>query len=342
LKTADFDYDLPPELIAQHPVEPRDSSRLMVLARDGDDLAHARFHELPRFLRPGDLLIFNDTRVIPARLHARKAGTGGRVELLMLQRLAPLTWEVLVGGAGLAVGSGLEVEGAPGVTAVVIETFDSPRRVVQFSEPITPVLERVGQVPLPPYIHAELADRERYQTVYARVPGSAAAPTAGLHFTPALLERLTAAGVQSDHVTLHVGLDTFQPVREAEAAEHRIHGEWCELRPETAERINTARREGRRVIAVGTTSVRTLESAARGAPEGASVLPHVGATDLYILPGHHFRVVDALLTNFHLPRSTLLMLVAAFAGRERILAAYAVARREGYRFYSFGDAMLIA
>ncbi len=342
MKTADFDYDLPPELIAQHPVEPRDSARLMVLDRSGEELTHARFHELPRCLRPGDLLIFNDTRVIPARLLARKAGTGGRAELLMLKRRAPLTWEVLVGGHGITQGSVLEVEGAPHVRAVVIETFDGPRRMVRFSEPITPVLERVGQMPLPPYIHAELTDRERYQTVYARVPGSAAAPTAGLHFTPALLERLRAAGVQTDYVTLHVGLDTFQPVREVEAAEHRIHGEWCELRPETAERINAAKRAGRRVIAVGTTSVRTLESAARGALDGTSVSPHVGATELYILPGFQFRVVDGLITNFHLPRSTLLMLVAAFAGRERILAAYATARREGYRFYSFGDAMLIA
>ncbi len=342
MKTADFDYDLPPELIAQHPVEPRDSARLVVLNRTGGAVAHARFNELPSYLRPGDLLIFNDTRVIPARLPARKAGTGGRAELLLLKRRAPLTWEVLVGGHGLTVASVLEIEGAPNVRAVVIEMLDGPRRIVQFSEPITPVLERVGQMPLPPYIHAELTDRERYQTVYARVPGSAAAPTAGLHFTPALFERLRAAGVQTDYVTLHVGLDTFQPVREADAVEHHIHGEWCELRPETAERINAAKCERRRVIAVGTTSLRTLESAPRGALDGATVSPHVGATELYILPGHQFRVVDGLITNFHLPRSTLLMLVAAFAGRERILDAYATARREGYRFYSFGDAMLIA
>jgi S-adenosylmethionine:tRNA ribosyltransferase-isomerase len=342
LKTSDFDYDLPSEMIAQHPVEPRDSARLMVLDRAGGGVKHAHFYELDCFLRPGDLLIFNDTRVIPARLPARKAGTGGKVELLMLKRRAPAMWEVLVGGHGLNVGSVLEIEGAPTVRAVVVEAFDGPRRLVQFSEPITPVLERVGQMPLPPYIHAELADRERYQTVYARVPGSAAAPTAGLHFTPALLERLRAAGILTDYVTLHVGLDTFQPVREADASEHAMHGEWCELRPETAARINAAKAEGRRVIAVGTTTVRTLESAPRGALDGAAVGPHVGATPLFILPGHQFRVVDAMITNFHLPRSTLLMLVAAFAGRERILDAYAIARREGYRFYSFGDAILIA
>jgi S-adenosylmethionine:tRNA ribosyltransferase-isomerase len=341
LKTADFDYDLPPELIAQHPVEPRDSARLMVLDRAGGGLTHSHFHQLDCFLRTGDLLIFNDTRVIPARLPVRKAGTGGRVELLMLKRRAPKTWEVLVGGQGVTVGSVLEVEGIPHVRAFVLESLEGPRRVVQFSEPITPVLERVGQMPLPPYIHEPLADRERYQTVYARVPGSAAAPTAGLHFTPALLDRLQQAGVLIDYVTLHVGLDTFQPVREEDASAHAIHGEWCELRPETAERINLAKSQGRRVIAVGTTSVRTLEGAPHGALDGAAVGPHVGATNLFILPGHRFRVVDALITNFHLPRSTLLMLVSAFAGRERILDAYAAARREGYRFYSFGDAMLI-
>ena len=342
MKTADFDYHLPPELIAQEPVEPRDAARLLVLERATGALAHARFRDLDQQLRPGDLLIFNDTRVIPARLAARKAITGGKAELLMLRRRAPRTWEVLVGGHGLTVGSVLEVEGAPNVRAVVVESLEGPQRVVQFSEPITPVLERVGQMPLPPYIHTELADRERYQTVYARVSGSAAAPTAGLHFTPALLERLQRAGVLVDFVTLHVGLDTFQPVREEDAREHAIHGEWCELRPETAARINAAKADGRRVIAVGTTSVRTLESAPRGSVDGAAVAPHTGATDLFILPGFQFRVIDGLITNFHLPRSTLLMLVSAFAGREHILNAYAVATRERYRFYSFGDAMLIA
>lgn len=322
-------------------MEPRDAARLLVLDRASGALQHAHFRDLPDILRPGDLLIFNDTRVIPARLPAHKAGTGGKAELLLLKRRAARTWEVLVGGHGLTVGSVLEVEGAPHVRAVVIESLDGPRRVVQFSEPISPVLERLGQMPLPPYIHAELTDRERYQTVYSRVPGSAAAPTAGLHFTPALLGQLSAAGVECDYVTLHVGLDTFQPVREDDVSKHAMHGEWCELRPETAERINAAKAEGRRVIAVGTTSVRTLESAPRGARDGAVVGPLAGATNLFILPGHSFRVVDGMLTNFHLPRSTLLMLVAAFAGRERILSAYAAARQERYRFYSFGDAMLI-
>lgn len=341
MKTADFDYALPPECIAQQPVEPRDAARLLVLDRASGALHHAHFRDLGSYLRPGDLLIFNDTRVIPARLAAHKAGTGGKVELLLLNRRAAMTWEALVGGHGLSVGSVLEIDGAPQVRATVVEALDGPRRVVQFSAPVTPVLEQVGQVPLPPYIHAELRDRERYQTVYARVPGSAAAPTAGLHFTPALLARLAEAGVELDYVTLHVGLDTFQPVREEDASEHTIHGEWCELGPETAARINQARAEGRRIIAVGTTSVRTLESAGQAAPSTAAVSAVAGTTNLFILPGHRFRVVDAMITNFHLPRSTLLMLVSAFAGRDQILRAYAIARDQGYRFYSFGDAMLI-
>ncbi len=341
LPTSAFDYPLPPELIAQHPLEPRDASRLMVLDRRRGTLEHAHFRDLGRWLAPADLLVFNDTRVIPARLFARKAGTGGRVELLLLRRRAAQTWEALVGGRGLQAGSVLELEGERSVRATVLEAYDGPRRLVQFSQPITPLLDAVGHVPLPPYIHARLADRERYQTVYARVPGSAAAPTAGLHFTPELIERLKADGVQTDFVTLHVGLDTFQPVDEADASQHPMHGEWCELRPETAARINATRQAGRRVVAVGTTSVRTLESAPAGAQPGEVVAPMTETTNLFILPGHSFRAVDAMITNFHLPRSTLLMLVSAFAGRERILDAYAVARREGYRFYSFGDAMLI-
>jgi S-adenosylmethionine:tRNA ribosyltransferase-isomerase len=341
MQTSDFDYDLPAEFIAQQPIEPRDASRLLVLDRAAPELRHARFRDLGRFLRPGDLLVFNDTRVIPARLPARKLGSGGKAELLLLTRRAPLTWEALVGGKGLQVGSILEVEGAPELQATVIQSFDGARRLVRFSQPVTALLDRIGHIPLPPYIRAELADPERYQTVYAARPGSAAAPTAGLHFTPELLDALEAAGVQMDYVTLHVGLDTFQPVAEDEAAEHVMHGEWCELPAETAARINAAKQEGRRVIAVGTTTVRTLESAPAGVQDGQVISAFSGTTQLYILPGHHFRVVDAMLTNFHLPRSTLVMLVAAFAGRERVLDAYEAAKREGYRFYSFGDAMLV-
>lgn len=341
MQTADFDYELPESFIAQQPVEPRDASRLMVLDRSTGQLAHARFRDLGQFLRRGDLLVFNDTRVIPARLLARKIETGGKAEVLLLKRRAPLTWEALVGGHGLRPGSVLNVDGEPGLQAVIVQAFDGARRLVQFSRPVSALLDRIGHVPLPPYIHAELADRERYQTVYAARPGSAAAPTAGLHFTPTLLDQLTAAGVDMDYVTLHVGLDTFAPVTEGDAAEHAMHGEWCEVSGETTARINAAKRQGRRVIAVGTTTVRALESAPPGARGGQIVAPFSGATDLFILPGHTFRVVDALLTNFHLPRSTLLMLVSAFAGRERVLAAYAAAMRAGYRFYSFGDAMFL-
>ncbi len=340
MKTSDFDYDLPPHYIAQVPIEPRDAARLLVLERATGDLHHARFSDLGRFLRPGDVLIFNDTRVIPARLQARKA-TGGKAEVLLLKRRAPLTWEALVGGQGLGAGSVLVIDGEANLRATIEQAYDGARRLVRFSRPITPLLDKVGHVPLPPYIHASLEDRERYQTVYARAPGSAAAPTAGLHFTPELVERLQAAGVLVDYVTLHVGLDTFAPVAEEDAAEHAMHGEWCELRPAVAARINLAKREGRRVIAVGTTSVRTLESATQNAHGAEAVAPLAEQTDLFILPGHHFRVVDAMITNFHLPRSTLLMLVSAFAGREAILRAYDAAKREGYRFYSFGDAMLI-
>jgi len=341
MKLSDFDYELPPEYIAQTPVEPRDSARLLILNRTTGGLTQSSFHEIGSFLKPGDLLVFNDTRVIPARLLGRKADTGGQVELLMLKRRAPLTWEVLVGGKGVRVGTVVNLEGHAELRAVVMQEFGGARRLIQFSQPISPLLDKVGSVPLPPYIHASLADKERYQTVYGKIPGSAAAPTAGLHFTPQLLDQLQAQGIGFAYVTLHVGLDTFSPVTEDNVEEHIIHGEWCDLPGETAALVNAAKREGRRVIAVGTTSVRTLESAQAGAQAPAVVAPFHGGTDLFILPGYQFRVVDALITNFHLPRSTLLMLVSAFAGREKILMAYEQAKRAGYRFYSFGDAMLI-
>ena len=341
MQTSDFDYDLPAEFIAQRPAEQRDASRLMVLDRATGSIQHAHFSELGQFLRPGDLLILNNTRVIPARLFARKDRTGGRVELLLLKRQAPRTWEVLVGGKGLDMGAVVNVEGAPHLRARVLEVLDGARRVVQFSQSLTPLLERVGHVPLPPYIRSELAERDRYQTVYAFAPGSAAAPTAGLHFTPELLTQLRAEGIDIDFVTLHVGLDTFVPVAEALPEQHKMHGEWCEVSVVAASRINAAKHDGRRIIAVGTTSVRTLESAAQLAPPGQTVVSMLQTTQLYILPGHAFRAVDGMVTNFHLPRSTLLMLVSAFAGRGNILNAYELAKREGYRFYSFGDAMLI-
>jgi S-adenosylmethionine:tRNA ribosyltransferase-isomerase len=351
LKTSDFDYSLPESSIAQTPAEPRDSSRLLVLHRDTGDLEHRIFREVGEYLGNGDLLVLNQTRVIPARIYARK-DTGGRVELLLLRRRDTLTWEALVGGKGLRIGKKLYLESDDSsrrsdkdfvVHAEVIEILDGSERIIRFSEPVEPYFSKVGNVPLPPYIHEKLADPERYQTVFAREPGSAAAPTAGLHFTPRLLDELQAKGVKIAYVTLHVGLDTFAPVTEDNPEEHTIHTEWCELPQETADLINATKQAGGRVIAVGTTSVRTLESAANlQSPVSVDkVKPFVGATSLFILPGYQFRVVDIMITNFHLPKSTLLMLVSAFAGREKILAAYETAIKEGYRFYSFGDAMLI-
>ncbi len=340
LRTDDFDYHLPPEYIAQSPAEPRDSARLMVLERATGAITHTIFREVGRFLRPGDLLVVNRTRVIPARLFARKVPTGGKVELLLLRREGPGVWQAMVRGRGLRPGVRLQVEGGP--QAEIVAQLDGPLRRIRFAEPLDEArLDHVGQVPLPPYIHRPLADPERYQTVYAREPGSAAAPTAGLHFTPRLIRTLQNQGIAFAEVTLHVGLDTFAPVKEDDPREHKIHTEWCRLSPETAERINATRAAGGRIVAVGTTTVRTLETAARHAPPGQVVAPFEGDTDLFILPGFTFRVVDALITNFHLPRSTLLMLVSAFAGRETILQAYKIAKQQGYRFFSFGDAMLI-
>ncbi len=350
MHTSDFDYDLPESFIAQTPVEPRDSSRLLVLHRDSGQIEHRIFREIGEYLRPGDLLVLNQTRVIPARIYARKV-TGGRVELLLLRRRDRLDWETLVGGKGLRVGTKLRVEDGP--EAEIIEILDGADRLIRFKEPIEPFFPRIGNVPLPPYIHASLKDPERYQTVYAREPGSAAAPTAGLHFTPRLLDELKKQGVKIAYVTLHVGLDTFAPVTEDQPEQHKIHTEWCELPQTVADEIRQTKQSGGRVIAVGTTSVRTLESAAGTGNEPSSspeyripdhesrITPFVGPTHLYILPGYRFQVVDAMVTNFHLPRSTLIMLVSAFAGRERILQTYEQAKAAGYRFYSFGDAMLI-
>lgn len=343
MRTSDFDYDLPPELIAQTPVEPRDSSRLLVLDQASGILSHAVFRDLGSYLRPNDLLVLNETRVIPARLFARKIPSGGRIEILLLRKTGPLGWEVLVGGKGLHLGARFQVEDGP--QGEISAELEGPRRLVEFAEAVEPYLDRSGHMPLPPYIHTPLADPERYQTVFSRQPGSAAAPTAGLHFTTELIKKLMEQGVGLTYVTLHVGLDTFAPVHEDDPGEHAIHTEWCQVTPEAAEAINQARRKGGRIVAVGTTSVRTLETAAQAARrlsgwEGVAA-PYTGPTSLYILPGYTFLAVDAMITNFHLPRSTLIMLVSAFAGREQILSAYETARQEGYRFYSFGDAMLI-
>ena len=355
MKVYDFDYHLPPEFIAQTPAEPRDSSRLMVLHRSGETISHDRFYNLGEYLVPGDLLVFNDSRVLPARLFA-ETENNARVEVLLLCRLEENVWQAVARpGKRTRPGAKLlfrDAGGKPADSAEILAESEGGTRVIRFSseEP----LERLGQAPLPPYIKAPLADPERYQTIYARVRGSAAAPTAGLHFTPRLLKSLQERGVGFTFVTLHIGLDTFRPVRVEDPAHHHIHREWGEVSPEAAGAVNRARREGRRVIAVGTTSTRLLEAfirvsdnpfslEGRGKGEGENPLLHPWSdwVSLFILPGHHFRAVDAVLTNFHLPRSTLLMLVSAFAGRDFILRAYAEAQSQGYRFYSFGDACLI-
>ena len=350
MKTADYDYALPPELIAQTPIEPRDASRLLVVTRRDGSLAHRHFRDLGDYLAPGDLVVLNESRVIAARLRARKLPTGGRLELLLLTRHDPQTWEALVGGRRARPGTRLRLEAAPATAngglleAEVVGETAAGGRLIRFSRAVDDVLDSLGEVPLPPYIHTPLADRERYQTVYARELGSVAAPTAGLHFTPQMLEALGAQGVRFATVTLHIGLDTFRSVTEERVEEHAIHREWCCLDDGAAGEIAQARARGSRVVAVGTTSVRVLETAARQAEaqgEGAPVVPFSGWTDLFIYPGYRFRVVDALVTNFHLPRSTLLLLVAAFAGRDLVMRAYQEAIRERYRFYSFGDAMLV-
>jgi len=338
MKTSDFDYHLPESSIGQTPAEPRDSSRLLILHRDSGEVEHRIFRDLSLILHPGDLLILNRTRVIPARIFAKKE-TGGHVELLLLRRRDELTWESLVGGKGLRVGKKVFVENGP--QAEILEILEGSERLIKFSEPIEPYFSNVGNVPLPPYIHEKLSDPERYQTVYSRDVGSAAAPTAGLHFTPQLLDELREKGIKIAYVTLHVGLDTFAPVTEDNPEEHKIHTEWCELPQETADLINQTKSLGGRVIAVGTTSVRTLESAARNTQHATPITSFIGPTNIFILPGYQFQIVDAMITNFHLPKSTLIMLASAFAGREKILKTYNIAIQEGYRFYSFGDAMFI-
>ncbi|MSQ40828.1 MAG: tRNA preQ1(34) S-adenosylmethionine ribosyltransferase-isomerase QueA [Dehalococcoidia bacterium] len=342
MNTSDFDYPLSQELIAQTPVEPRDHSRLLVVHRATGLVEHRRFYHLVDYLQAGDVLVFNDSRVLRARLHGRRQDTGTRVELLLVRRVEAGVWECL-GKPGRRLKSGvrLTIEGDGGPEAEVVEDRSDGVRLVRFADEAA--LERVGEVPLPPYIHESLGNPERYQTVYSRVLGSVAAPTAGLHFTPELLERCRERGVELAFVTLHIGLDTFRPVQEEDPREHKLHTEYFELGAEAAATLNRAKQEGRRIIAVGTTSVRVLEQAAQrfATAEGWRLEPSSGWVGLFILPGYRFQAVDALVTNFHLPRSTLLMLVCAFAGHDLVLRAYAEAVREGYRFYSFGDGMLI-
>ena len=346
MKTSDFDYYLPPELIAQTPIEPRDHSRMMVLDRSDRSIRHQRFYDLLQYLRSGDVLVFNDSRVFPARLLGRRTGTGGRVELLLLDRRSPSVWRALV-RPGRRMGAGVTFEipsagaGETGMSGEVIGVEADGTRIVRLSDDQD--LQRVGLVPLPPYIHEPLADQERYQTVYARVEGSVAAPTAGLHFTPDLLDRVRSMDVETVFVTLHVGWDSFRPVKSEDPSSHKMHSERWELGQEAADAIGQAKRDGRRVIAVGTTAVRQLEQAAAlGDGPYAPLAAGSGWTDLFIRPGYQFRAIDALITNFHLPRSTLLMLSCAFAGRDLILDAYRQAIEHRYRFYSFGDCMIIA
>jgi S-adenosylmethionine:tRNA ribosyltransferase-isomerase len=407
MRTSDFDYHLPTELIAQTPIEPRDSSRLLVLHRDTGELEHRRFTDLLEYLRPGDVMVFNQSRVIPARLYGHRADTGSRVEFLLLRRNADGTWQAMARpGRRLRPGVVVEIEerkspqppftkrgvslplsqrgtkgdfglqtrqeddqpphfrkgGAEGGFRVeVIASHKDGLKTVRLSSPEAPnsmaAIQRFGVTPLPPYIRESLDDPERYQTVYSSQPGSVAAPTAGLHFTDGLLEKVRDLGVETVFVTLHVGLDTFRPVEEDDPAEHKIHTEHYQIEQHAAETLNRARADGRRIIAVGTTSVRVLEQAAQDLEQcGQSALQAVeGEASLFILPGHRFRLVDAMITNFHLPRSSLLMLVSAFvehgqrgrglstaSGRAEVLAAYQEAIDNGYRFYSFGDAMLLA
>jgi len=335
VRTADFDYELPPELIAQTAAEPRDASRLLVLPAEGE-AEHRVFRDLPGYLRPGDALVLNDTRVIMARLRGRLLPGRGGVEALLLRDLGDGRWEALV-RPGRRLRPGREVD-FDGLRGTVDEARGEGFAVLRFPPGTDPTAH--GALPLPHYIHELPADPERYQTVYARAPGSAAAPTAGLHFTPALLDQLRGRGVGVHFLTLHVGPGTFRPVSVDDPARHPMHEEWFTIAEETAAALNAARASGGRIVAVGTTVVRTLEQVAADTPDGA-LRGARGWTRLLILPGYRFRAIDALITNFHLPRSTLLMLVSAFAGRERVLAAYAEAVRRRYRFYSFGDAMLL-
>ena len=347
MRTSDFDYHLPERLIAQTPMEPRDHSRLLVIDTATQELSHRRFYEIGDFLRAGDLLVVNNSRVIPARLKGRRSGTGGAVEVLLLHRQEPGVWRAMIRPSRrLGPGARFDIDGA---SVEVLEDTGDGTRLIRLQDEA--IIHNSGETPLPPYIHTPLADSERYQTVYATQEGSAAAPTAGLHFTPELLDNLRQRGVRPVEVTLHVGLDTFRPVRSEEPDKHPLHSEYFELGEEAAREIGMARDEGRRIVCVGTTSVRLLEQAALLAEERGykSIVPVAGWADLFILPGHRFRLVDAMITNFHLPRSTLLMLVSAFAGRgqpadagrQLMLRAYEEAIEQEYRFYSFGDCMLI-
>lgn len=341
MNTKDFYYDLPQELIAQTPLKERSASRLLVLDKETGAIQHRHFYDIYDMIQPGDCLVMNNTRVIPARLYGVKEGTGGKIEFLLLKRIDLDTWEIILKpgrkartGSRFVFGNGL-------LKAEVLQVKEDGNRIVRFEyEGIwEELLDRLGEMPLPPYIKEKLEDRERYQTVYSKIEGSAAAPTAGLHFTTELLEKLQAKGVLTAYLTLHVGLGTFRPVSVENVEDHKMHSEYYEISAQAAETINAARAAGGRIIAVGTTSVRTLETAS--ASDG-SLRQQSGNTDIFIYPGYQFKAVDGLITNFHLPESTLMMLVSALAGKEQVFHAYEEAVKEKYRFFSFGDAMFIA
>lgn len=342
MKTSDFYYDLPQELIAQTPLEKRDDSRLMLLDKETGAVEHHHFYDLPNYLRPGDCLVMNDSRVLPARLLGRREPTGGAVEVLLLVDKGGKDWECLVRpGRKLHPGQRISFGDGTLLTAEVKEELPGGNRIVTFHYDgiFLEILEQLGKMPLPPYIKEELQDPERYQTVYSKEVGSAAAPTAGLHFTKELMEQIEHMGVKLCYVTLHVGLGTFRPVKEDDPLEHEMHSEYCMISAETAQVINETKRNGGRVICVGTTSCRTIES---WAGEDGTLKESAGWTSIYIYPGYRFKVLDCLITNFHLPESTLIMLVSALAGREHVLEAYQEAVKEQYRFFSFGDAMFIS
>lgn len=336
----DFYYDLPQELIAQDPLEDRSSSRLMVLDKITGEVEHRHFKDITEYLRPGDCLVINNTKVIPVRLYGVKEGTEAKIEILLLKRKENDIWETLVKpGKKCKIGTKI-VFGEGILTGEVVDIVEEGNRLIQFHYEgiFEEILDRLGQMPLPPYITHQLQDKNRYQTVYAKYDGSAAAPTAGLHFTPELLQQVRDMGVEIAEVTLHVGLGTFRPVKETDVLKHHMHSEFYKIEQSEADKINKAKKEGHRVIAVGTTSTRTLESAA---DENGFLTEKSGWTEIFIYPGYQFKVIDALITNFHLPESTLVMLVSALAGREHVLAAYETAVEEKYRFFSFGDAMFI-
>ena len=339
MKTSDFYYDLPEELIAQTPVEPRNSSRLMVLRRNGGKIEHKHFYDLPEFLKPGDCLVLNNTRVLPARLYGTREDTGAVVEFVLLRQHGNKLWECLA-GPGKKAKTGYKFRFSDKLTAIVTDVLEDGNRMIEFAceGDFFAVLDEVGQMPLPPYIKEKLKDKERYQTVYSKDAGSAAAPTAGLHFTKEMLESIKAMGVNIAYVTLHVGLGTFRPVKVEDVTQHKMHTEHYYIPEEAAKTINETRKNGGRVICVGTTSCRTVESCAKKYGE---IRECSGDTDIFIYPGFEFRCMDGLITNFHLPESTLIMLVSAFAGYDNVMNAYNTAVKERYRFFSFGDAMLI-